>query len=101
MSSEVELVPGGATGDVTDSELAEVCQRSHVSVMGRNTAEESTIIATLLLQKAAGNSSESGFKPAVWPLVVDAVRPSIRTSISARPAITRYVHGSLWCASSR
>jgi len=37
MSSEVELVPGGVTGDVTDSELAEVCQRSHVSVTGRNT----------------------------------------------------------------
>ena len=40
MSSEVELVPGGATGDVTDSELAEVCQRSHVSVMGRNTKKD-------------------------------------------------------------
>src|SRR5882724_5722194 len=38
MSSEVELVPGGMTGDVTGSELAEVCQQSHVSVMGRNNA---------------------------------------------------------------
>jgi len=37
MSSEVELVPGGVTGDVTGSELAEVCQQSHVSVMGCNT----------------------------------------------------------------
>jgi len=36
MSSEVELVPGGVTGDVTGSELAEVCQQSHVSVTGRN-----------------------------------------------------------------
>src|SRR5882724_10961308 len=36
MSSEVELVPGGMTGDVTGSELAEVCQQSHVSVMGHN-----------------------------------------------------------------
>jgi len=32
MSSEVELVPGGVTGDVTGSELAEVCQQGHVSV---------------------------------------------------------------------
>ena len=37
MSSKVELVPGGVTGDVTGSELAEVCQQSHVSVTGRNT----------------------------------------------------------------
>ena len=36
MSSEVELVPGGVTGDVTGSELAEVCQQSHVSVTGHN-----------------------------------------------------------------
>jgi len=36
MSSEVELVPGGVTGDVTGLELAEVCQQSHVSVTGRN-----------------------------------------------------------------
>ena len=36
MSSEVELVPGGMTGDVTGSELAEVCQQSHVSVTGCN-----------------------------------------------------------------
>jgi len=36
MSSKVELVPGGVTGDVTGSELAEVCQQSYVSVMGRN-----------------------------------------------------------------
>src|SRR5882724_5041098 len=36
MSSEVELVPGGATVDVTGSELAEVCQQSHVSVTGCN-----------------------------------------------------------------
>jgi len=36
-------------------------------------AEEAAIIVTLLLQKAMGISSESGFKPAVWPLVVDAV----------------------------
>ena len=36
-------------------------------------AEEATIIVTLLLQKATGNYLESGFKPAVWSLVVDAV----------------------------
>src|SRR5882724_3075952 len=36
-------------------------------------AEEAALIVTLLLQKAMGNSSESGFKPAIWPLVVDAV----------------------------
>ena len=29
-------VTGDVTGDVTGSELAEVCQQSHVSVMGRN-----------------------------------------------------------------
>jgi len=32
-------------------------------------AEEVAIITTLLKQKVAGNSSESGFKPAVWLLV--------------------------------
>ena len=32
-------------------------------------AEEAAIITTLLKQKSAGNSSESGFKPSVWPLV--------------------------------
>ena len=37
MSSEVELVQGGVIGDVTGSELAEVCQQSHVSVTGHNT----------------------------------------------------------------
>src|SRR5882724_1009817 len=31
--------------------------------------EEAAIITTLLEQKAAGNTSESGFKPSVWPLV--------------------------------
>ena len=36
MSSEVELVPGGVTGDVTGSELAEVCQQGHMSVTGCN-----------------------------------------------------------------
>src|SRR5882724_8529948 len=36
MSSKVELVPGGVTGDVTGSELAKVCQQSHVSVTGHN-----------------------------------------------------------------
>jgi len=44
-------------------------------------AEEAAIIATLLLQKAAGNSSESGFKPAVWPLVVDAVREATSETV--------------------
>jgi len=34
MSSKVELVAGGVTGDVTGSELAEICQQSLVSVMG-------------------------------------------------------------------
>src|SRR5882724_3394620 len=39
MSSEVELVPGGVTGDVTGLELAKVCQQSHVSVTGRNSGQ--------------------------------------------------------------
>ena len=43
MSSEVELVPGGVTGDVTGSELAEVCQQSHVSVTGRNIFTDNSI----------------------------------------------------------
>jgi len=34
MSSKVELVHGGVTGDVTGLELAEISQQSHVSVMG-------------------------------------------------------------------
>ena len=44
-------------------------------------AEEATIIATLLLQKATGNSSESGFKPVVWPLVVNAVGEATSESV--------------------
>jgi len=36
MSSKGGTSAGGVTGDVTGSELAEVCQQSHVSVMGRN-----------------------------------------------------------------
>jgi len=36
-------------------------------------AEEAAIITTLLTQKAAGNASESGFKPTVWSFVVQAV----------------------------
>ena len=43
MSSEVELVPGGVTGNVTGLELAEVCQQSHVSVMGHNSIPPSRI----------------------------------------------------------
>jgi len=43
MSSEVERVPGGVTGDVTGLELAEVCQQSHVSVTGRNNASLSPV----------------------------------------------------------
>ena len=31
------------------------------------------MIATLLVQKQAGNASESGFKPSVWSLVAAAV----------------------------
>src|SRR5882724_4807796 len=45
MSSEVELVPGGVTGDVTGSELAKVCQQSHVSVTGRNSIPPSRILS--------------------------------------------------------
>jgi len=36
--------------------------------------EEAAIITTLLKQKAAGNASESGFKPSVWPLVEFSVK---------------------------
>ena len=36
MISEGGTSAGGVTGDVTGSELAEVFQQSHMSVMGRN-----------------------------------------------------------------
>jgi len=36
-------VPGGVTGDVTGSELDEVCQQSHMSVTGRNSIPPSRI----------------------------------------------------------
>ena len=36
-------------------------------------AEEAAMVATLLLQKATSNALESGFKPAVWAVVVHAV----------------------------
>src|SRR5882672_10352136 len=35
--------------------------------------EEVAIIVMLLIQKAAGNASESGFKPTVWSFMVQAV----------------------------
>jgi len=35
MSSEGGTSAGGVTGDVTGSELANMCQQSHVSVMGQ------------------------------------------------------------------
>ena len=41
---------GGVTGDVTGSELAEVCQQSHVSVMGRNTLQVRHISRTVILE---------------------------------------------------
>jgi len=44
-------------------------------------ATEATIIMTLLLQKATGNSLESGFKPAVWSLVVDVVGEATTESV--------------------
>jgi len=39
----MELVQFGVTVDVTGSELAEVCQQSHMSVMGRNSISPSRI----------------------------------------------------------
>src|SRR5882724_13428575 len=38
--------------------------------------EEAAMITTLLTQKGARNSSESGFKAVVWSLVVTAVAPA-------------------------
>jgi len=38
----------GVTGNVTGSELAEVCQQSHVSVMGHNTISKSHWTKALL-----------------------------------------------------
>ena len=40
-------------------------------------AEEAAIVAELLVQKLAGNTSESGFKPSVWQAVKNAVTASI------------------------
>ena len=37
MSSKGGTSAGGVTGGVTGSELAEICQHSHVSVTGHNT----------------------------------------------------------------
>ena len=37
MSSKGGTSAGVVTGGVTDSELAEICQQSHVSVTGHNT----------------------------------------------------------------
>ena len=51
-------------------------------------AEEAALIATLLLQKAMGNSSESGFKPAVWPLVVNVVGEA--TSEGVRKSLMQF-----------
>ena len=36
MSSQGGTSAGGVTGGVTGSELAKICQQSHMSVMGRN-----------------------------------------------------------------
>src|SRR5882724_709559 len=44
-------------------------------------AEEAAIISTLLLQKATGNSLKSGFKPMMWPLVVNAVSQATSLAI--------------------
>ena len=35
--------------------------------------EEATLMVVLLLEKVAGNSAETGFKPQVWKKVVDAI----------------------------
>ena len=61
-------------------------------------AEEAMIIATLLLQKAARNSLESGFKQAVWPLVVDAVSqaPSVDIKKNLQQCKTCYDRVCVW-----
>lgn len=38
-----------------------------------SSAEEAELVAVLIDQKALGNSSESGFKSAVWYIVVEAL----------------------------
>ena len=45
MSSKGGTSAGGVTGDVTGSELAEVCQQSHVSVTGHNSIPPSRILS--------------------------------------------------------
>ena len=43
MSSEGGTSAGGVTGDVTGTELAKICQQSHMSVMGHNSIPPSRI----------------------------------------------------------
>src|SRR5882724_7038946 len=61
------------TSKISNKEIHPPSKSKHRDEATWVTAEQATLIATLLLQKAMGNSSESGFKPAVWPLVVYAV----------------------------
>jgi len=50
----------GVTGVVTGSELAEVCQQSHVSVTGRNIAQPCATCATLSVSHLAGGPGTWG-----------------------------------------
>ena len=54
-------------------------------------AEEATLIAMLLTQQAAGNALESGFKPAVWCLVVQAVAGATTNGSRRMPCNVRCV----------
>src|SRR5882724_898793 len=69
------------TSKISNKEIPPPFQIKHRDKAMWFAAEEATIIATLLLQKATGNSSESGFKPVVWPLVVNAVGEATSESV--------------------
>ena len=56
MSSKGGTSAGGVTGHVTDSELAEICQQSHMSVMGCNN------------RRAKGEDIETPVDPSKDPL---------------------------------
>jgi len=65
------------------------------------TAEEAAIIMTLLLQNAVGNSLESRFKLAIWPLVVnvvgEATSEGVRKSLmQCKTCYHKYVQNTLF-----
>jgi len=74
MNSEVELVPGCVTGDVTSSGLAGICQQSHVSVTSRNTTPMVTPVVSELSVPVYNNVAIASIIP-TNPLFPPRLRP--------------------------